>query len=232
MALPKQVLPIYNLKVPSTGKTVTFRQFTVREEKAMVQAQQSEDMDVITNAVSEIILACVPSIKNINELSLFDIEYIITKIRAKSVGETVELNMICDVDEDHERTPVSIDIDKLEVKFPKGHTNNIKLYDDVGVVMRYPSLKDIKKLQEVDGLETILSCIDHIYTSEEMFEAKDQTREELLSFLNSLTLPQIEKIESSFFRTMPTYTCELEYKCKECGHMHNKVIKGLANFFA
>lgn len=232
MSLPKQTLPIYSLKIPSSGKTVNFRQFTVKEEKAMIQAQESEDIKVITNAVTEIILACVPSLKSLDELALFDIEYIITKIRAKSIGESVDLMMLCDVDSEHKRTPVSIDIDRIEVTFPEGHSKTIPLYNDVGVVMRYPSLKDLNKVETLDGLSTIVSCIDHIYTAEEIFDAKDQSREELVDFVNSLTLPQIEKIEKTFFNTMPVYKYDIHFKCIDCGHEHTKVVKGLANFFA
>lgn len=231
MTLPKQVLPIFTLKIPSTGKTVKFRQFTVREEKTMIQAQESEDIEVITNAVKEIILACVPDIKDINELALFDVEYIITKIRAKSVGEHVDLNMICDVDENHKRTPVVIDVEKIEVTFPENHSKKIDLYDDVGIVMKYPTLKHLKNMETFSGMDAIVSCVDYIYTADEMFHSEDHGKEELIEFLNSLTVSQIEKIETKFFDTMPAYKYDMKYMCVECGHVHEKTIKGLANFF-
>lgn len=231
MALPKPALPIFNLKVPSTGKTVKYRQFTVREEKAMIQAQQSEDLEIILNAVKEIISACVTGIDDVDELALFDIEYLITKIRAKSVGEKIELRLLCDIDETHTPTPVLVDVDRIEVKFPEGHTKTIPLYDDVGVVMKYPNIKTAQNIGNLDGLDLIVSTIDYIYTADEVFHSKDSTKEELLEFLNNLTITQIEKIEQSFLKTMPTYTHTLTYKCKDCGYEHQKTIKGLASFF-
>lgn len=232
MSLPKQTLPIYSLKIPSSGKTVRFRQFTVREEKAMIQAKESEDMDVILNAVKEVITTCVPEITNIDELALFDIEYIITKIRAKSVGESIELNMLCDIDDSHARIPYAIDLEKLEVTFDPSHSKDIKLYEDVGVVMRYPSHKDIKFFETLTGVELIALFIDYVYNTEEIFYAKDQSKQELLDFLHGLTLKQIQNIENKFFKTMPVYKYDMKYTCKECGHEHYKVIKGLASFFA
>lgn len=232
MSLPKQVLPIYTLKVPSTGKTVKFRQFTVKEEKAMILAKESEDVEVITNAVVEVIKSCVTGIEDVNALALFDIEYIITRLRAKSVSERIDLKMLCDVDEEHEKIPVMIDIEKIEVKFPEGHSKEIPLYDDVGIVMKYPSIGLMSSIGKMDGLELMLECIDYIYTKEEVYHAKDSTKEELLEFLNNLTQKQLDKIQETFFDKMPTYSHEVQYKCRECGHEHVKTIRGLASFFA
>lgn len=232
MSLPKQTLPIYTAVIPSTKKKVKFRQFTVKEEKILAQAQQSEDLDVITNAIKEVVFSCVEGLKDIDELALFDIEYLMTKIRAKSVGEYIDLSMECEANPEHRRIPLRINLDTIEVKFHPEHTNKIELYDDVGVVMRYPSLKDLKTFDEVDGIDAIINCIDYIYTAEEMYSAKDQTKDELVDFLNSLTTKQISKIEENFLNTIPTFEQEINYVCSECGHEHKKILKGLANFFA
>lgn len=232
MSLPKQVLPIFSLVIPSSGKRVNYRPFTVREEKMLAQAQQSDDIHVITNALKEVIKACVKDVGDVDTLALFDIEYIITKIRAKSVGEYLDLSMPCDADENHQRIPVRINLDQIEVTIPEGHSKNIHLFDDVGVIMKYPSLKDLENFEKADGLEAIMACMDQIYTQDEMFEVKDQTKEEILEFLESLTEKQIQKIEEQFFKTMPVFKYEMDYVCSECGHKHHKVIKGLSNFFA
>lgn len=231
MSLPKQVLPIFSLVIPSTKQKINFRPFTVREEKVLAQAQLSEDINVISNSIKEIIKNCCEGIKNVDELALFDVEYIITKIRSKSSGEYIDLKMPCDIDSSHERTPVRINLETLEVHFPEGHETKILLFEDVGVQMKYPTLSDLEKFEEASGLDAIILCTDSIFTSEEIFYAKEQTKEELEEFYNNLTKQQIEKIEDKFFKRMPRFEYNLEYECITCGHKHKKLIKGLSNFF-
>lgn len=231
MGLPKQEHAIYNLRIPSTGKTVKFRGFTVKEEKILALAQQTKDDETIINAIKNVITACIEGKLDVNSLALFDIEYIITQIRAKSVGEVIQLLMPCKTDPTHEKTPVAIDISKIEVKFPPGHNKKIPLFGNVGVVMRYPTIGELTKFEEADGLSAVLMCIDYIYTDTEMMYAKDQTHEELIEFLEGLSKNQFNKIENDFFKTMPTYNYEFEYTCAACGTVHKKVIKGLSNFF-
>lgn len=232
MSLPKPVLPIFSLVIPSTKKRVNYRPFTVREEKMLAQAQQSDDIHVISNAIKEVIKNCIKDIGNIDELALFDIEYIIAKIRAKSVGEYLDLSMPCDIDPSHERTLVRVNLDKIEVEIPENHTKNILLFDDVGVIMKYPSIEDLEKFEEVDTIGAIKLCMEQIYTNEEVFYVKEQTDKELIDFIESLTEQQVLKIQNQFFDTMPVYQHKLEYKCPTCGHEHKKLIKGLSNFFA
>lgn len=230
MSLPKQSLPIFNLTVPSTGKKVTYRQFTIREEKVMAQAKESDDLSVIKNAVIEVIKLCVPGIA-VDELSLFDVEYIVTKIRSKSVGERIDLNMLCDIDAAHRPIPARIDLEKAEVKFPEGHKKKIELFDGTGVVMRYPTISDLDAIEDMDLIDAVIMCIDYIYTADEIFYAKEQTKEELRDYIESLTEEQFEKIDDIFFRRMPVFEYELKYTCSDCGHEHKKLIKGLASFF-
>jgi hypothetical protein len=230
MSLPKQILPIFNMVVPSTKKKVTYRQFTVREEKMLVQAQQSEDIAVIANAAKEIIRTCVTGVKP-EELALFDVEYIMTKIRAKSVGEKIDLTLKCEKDESHHPIPARVELDKIEVKFPDGHTKNIELYAGNGVVMRYPTIDSLIEFEEMDGMEAIATCIESVYTPEEVFYTKDQSKQEVMDFLESLTKEQVDKIDDLFFKRMPVYEYVLEYKCSDCGHEHKKIVKGLSNFF-
>jgi hypothetical protein len=154
-----------------------------------------------------------------------------TRIRSKSVGEIIDLTMPCDADVTHPRIPVRIYLENIEVHFPENHSKKIDLYDDVGVMMKYPSIKDLSLFDNVTGVDAIISCLDYIYTAEEIFLANEQTREELNEFFEGLTKKQIEKIDETFFQNMPVFKHEIEYTCAECGHKHSKTIRGLSNFF-
>jgi hypothetical protein len=122
-------------------------------------------------------------------------------------------------------------LENIEVHFPENHSKKIDLYDDVGVMMKYPSIKDLSLFDNVTGVDAIISCLDYIYTAEEIFLANEQTREELNEFFEGLTKKQIEKIDETFFQNMPVFKHEIEYTCAECGHKHSKTIRGLSNFF-
>lgn len=231
MALPKQQLAIFQTTIPSTGQKIKFRGFTVKEEKALLLAQETDDPQVTISAIEEVLSACIQDEVDLKELAHFDIEFLITLIRAKSVGEIIELSLACDVDPNHKRIPALIDISKITVNIPKEHKKVINLYDDVGVTMRYPTAHEIAKFKEITGHDAVVMCIENIFTDDEVFDAKDQTPEELSEFVDGLTKKQLKKIEDEFFRTMPTYEYDLEYKCMDCGHVHRKVIKGLSSFF-
>lgn len=228
--IPRPTLPIFPITIPSTGKKTTFRQFTVREEKMLMQAQESEDMMVIVNAIREVIAACVTDI-DLDQLALFDVEYIITKIRSKSTSEVVELSLKCDADSNHPRIPVHLDLEKAEVIFPEGHTRTIELYDGCGVIMRYPTVEDLARLEGLDRVGTVALLIDSVYTQDEVYRASETTFEEVIDYTNSLTDAQLTKIKREFLDTMPRFEYTLEYKCFQCGHEHKRVVKGLANFF-
>jgi hypothetical protein len=231
MALPKPQLPTYTTTIPSTKRKIKFRGFTVREEKILLIAQESEDVEEIMAAARNIITACVLDPIDYDSLATFDVEYLMTHIRAKSVGEVVHLTMPCDADPSHKRTPIVIDISKIEVKYPEGHETTIALYDDVGVKMKYPTINSLYAVDGAAGTDIIASCIDSIFTGDEVFAAGDQTPEEIQDFLESLTKQQLQLIEHKFFKLMPRYEYEFRYKCVECGRDHYKVIKGLSNFF-
>jgi hypothetical protein len=231
MPLPKQQLPVFSAVIPSTKQKIKFRGFTVKEEKSLLLAQETDNIETILSTTKEVLSQCIDTDIDVNKLASFDIEYLMTQIRAKSVGEVIELSMPCDVNEDHRRTPVHVDVSKIEVKFPANHKTKIELYEGVGVVMKYPTVDNLVAFDNADGLESAAMCIDSIYTEDEVFDSKDQTKEEIIEFLESLTKKQFEKIENEFFKTMPVYEYEFDYKCSDCGHVHKKVIRGLANFF-
>lgn len=240
MALPIQTTPTFNLVIPSTEKKVRFRPFLVKEEKALLIAQQSEDASIMIDTLKDIIRGCIIDDIDVERLATFDIEYIFTQIRGKSVGETVELLVGCDEDHgeqnDKARVKIVIDLSTIEVEKSKDHTNKIVLFGDVGVVMKYPNIDIIRrfdKLQagDVDSIfEIIADSIDLIYQGDEIFYAADTPRDEILQFLNNLTNDQFKSIQQ-FFQTMPRIRKEIDYKCPLCGKEHHKVLEGLQSFF-
>jgi hypothetical protein len=240
MALPINASPTYTLTIPSLKKEVKYRQFLVKEEKALLMAQQSEDPQVMVDTLKTVINACVTGDYRVDDLALFDLEYIFTQLRAKSVGETVDLIFACDEDHgsDNERAKVKIsfDISKLEIDINPEHQKNIPLFNEVGVVMTYPNFKSMRELQNVktenldEIFKVVANCVDYIYDGEKIYHAKDQTKEEILEFLNNLTSDQFKNVQK-FFETMPRLRKEVDYNCPVCGKSHHKVLEGLQSFF-
>lgn len=229
--LPKQQYQFFTAVIPSTKQKIHFRGFTVREEKQLLLAQESEDIDTITEAINAILEGCIKEDISIDSLASFDLEYLLVQIRAKSVGEMVTLKMPCEIDEKHTPTLVPIDLTKIEVQYHPDHQLNIPLYEDVGVTMKYPTLGELAKLDTVSGIEAITLCMENIYTNDEVFVISEQTPEEITEFIEGLTKEQITKIENLFFKTMPTFQYEFTYTCKDCGHTHTRIIRGLESFF-
>ena len=237
MALPMANTPRYKLTIPSTGKSVTYRPFLIKEEKALLIAQQSEDPETMITTLKSVIESCIVDPIKSSDLAIFDIEYIFTQLRSKSVGEIVSLILKCDTCEDP-KASVSYDIDltKLKVNIPEEHSKTIPLFGDVGVIMKYPSLNLLKELENLNGSDTeaifsiIISCIDCVYDSDQMFSAKDHKPEEIRQFVDNLTQEQFIKLQN-FFVTMPKLEQKLNYKCPVCAKEHDKIIRGLDSFF-
>lgn len=236
MALPMNTTPLYHMSIPSSGETVNFRPFLVKEEKALLLAQQSDDVDVMINTLKEIIGSCVKERVDINKLAIFDIEYMFTQIRAKSAGETVELIFTCaHCDQELNKVKMNIDLTKIPIVKDPNHSNNIPLFGDVGVVMHYPTVSTFRKadgqLEDINSImEVVIDCIDYVYSGDEIFYAKEQTREELNDFVNNLTREQFDKIEN-FFVTIPQYKQDIEFDCPACGTHNKTVLEGTASFF-
>ncbi len=238
MALPMMNTPTYNMVVPSSGVSVKFRPFLVKEEKALLIAQQSEDLMVMVDTLKSVVKTCVLDTIDANKLATFDLEYMFTQIRAKSVGEVIELIFPCDIDhgEDNEkaRVKVSIDLTTIQVEKQDNHTNKIDLFGDVGVVMKYPTIDVMRKLDDTDSIDNIFDVVamsvDYIYQGEEIFYAKEQKHEEMLQFLNNLTSEQFVKIQN-FFDTMPRIKKQIEYTCPVCQKQHKKMLEGMQSFF-
>lgn len=235
MALPILSTPIYELNIPSSKETIKFRPFLVKEEKALMIAQQSENTSTMLNTIKEIIKGCTFNKVDVEKLATFDIEYIFLNLRAKSVGEISELTFSCkNCNDEKAKVKVNIDLTKLNVKFDEKHMKNIELFNDVGIIMRYPSLQTTKKIQDSNNVENIfdliISCIESIYDKDSVYSAVDQSKEELSEFINNLTQQQFQKIQE-FFETMPKLEHEIQFDCPVCGFHHTHTLKGLENFF-
>lgn len=240
MPLPKINTPTYELVLPSTGKKIKYRPFLVREEKILIMAMESEDMNEITNAIVQILSDCIISNDvKVESLATFDIEYLFLNVRAKSVGETVEVNVTCP-DDGETQVEMSIDIDTIKVQKTKGHTNIIKLDDDLSMKLRYPSLEQFveNNFETADGtsevgqsLSMITSCVEMIYNSEESWEASDYSKKELDEFIEQLNTKQFKEIEK-FFTTMPKLSHTIVVKNPKTKVESEVVLEGLASFFS
>ena len=240
MALPMNSTPVYNLVIPSTKKSVTYRPFLVKDQKALLVAQQSADQRVMIDTLKEVIKSCITEQIDISKLAIFDIEYIFTQLRSKSVGETVDIILSCDEDHgsDNEKAKINhtVDLSQVGVQEKEGHTNKISLFGDVGVCMKYPNIDDIKKIQTDGDVSTddtfklVASSIDYIYDADQVYYSKDQTETELMDFINNLTSEQFGKIQN-FFDTMPKMSHTINYSCPVCNKAHKIVLEGMESFF-
>lgn len=235
-ALPMYKHPVYTTTLPSTGKQVKYRPFLVKDEKNLLLAQQSEEemnmIDTLKNVIGDCIL---DKDFDVEELPIFDLEFMFTQLRIKSVGETVELIFTCKEPSCKDKTKISFNIDPVLVK-PEGHTNKIDLFDDVGVVMKYPNaslLKEISKMdiQNPDDIVGIVvKSIDYIYDAESVYPAKEQTQEQLVKFVEGLPRTPTEKIKK-FFETTPRLQQKVEYECPKCGTHNEYMVEGIESFF-
>ena len=238
MPLPKVSTPTYELELPSTGQTIEYRPFLVREEKLLVLSLESEDMKEITKAIKTVIKSCIKT-KNIKVESLptFDIEYLFLNIRGKSVGEQVEVKITAP---DDGETPidVTINIDDIKVKKNDKHTNKIKIDDNLIMEMKYPSLDqfiksnfDFSEGNNIDqSFDMIADCVDKIYNQEEVWSTADVTKKEVVEFLEQLNTMKFKEIEH-FFDTMPRLSHEVKVKNPKTKVESTVVLEGLASFF-
>ena len=239
MPLPKISTPTYELEIPSTKKKIRYRPFLVKEEKILIIAMESQSDSQIANAVKDVLSSCVLTKDvEIENLSTFDIEYLFLNIRGKSVGEELEVNIICP-DDKETTVKTTIYLDDIKCIKSEGHTNQIKLDDNIMMEMKYPSLNEFiknnfdfdEKNQMEQSFELIGSCVDKIYTKEESYAASDCTKKEMNDFLESMNSSQFKKIEE-FFTTMPKLSHTIEVTNPKTKKKSEVVLEGLASFFA
>lgn len=237
MALPKIGYPTFELELPSTGKTVKYRPFIVKEEKVLLLALESEEEGQIREAVKNLIKNCVLSRIKVDELPSFDLEYLFLRIRAASVGEVVTMNVVCK-DDNETQVEVSIDLNTVEVFKPEGHTNKIMISDTMGILMKYPSMdrfidaeflnKDIKT-EEV--FEFIADSIDQVFDESEVWDSSTTSRKEMVEWVETLTNKQFEDIQK-FYETMPKLQHKFTAVNPKTGVESDYMIEGMQNFFA
>jgi hypothetical protein len=239
MPLPKISTPTYELELPSTGQTIKYRPFLVKEEKLLVIALESEDTKQITSAIKNVIKNCIETkgVK-VETLPTFDIEYLFLNIRGKSVGEEIEVNIICP-DDGETQVPVKINVDDIKVQKNPDHNKQIKLDDSIMMEMKYPSLEqfiksnfDLSSDSTMDqSFELISSCIDKIYTEDEVWSTSDVTKKELIDFLDQMNSSQFKEIEK-FFETMPKLSHKIKVKNPVTEVESEVTLEGLSSFFA
>ena len=238
MPLPKIATPTYELELPSSGETIKYRPFLVKEEKLLVIALESEDNKQITNAIKAVIKGCIltKGIK-VETLPTFDIEFLFLNIRGKSVGEELEVNVYCP-DDGETQVPVTINLDDIQIQRTEDHTNKIKIDETVMMEMKYPSLDefiknnfDFNEKNAMDqSFDLIASCIGKIYTEDEVWSTADCTKKEVKDFLESMNSSQFKDIEK-FFETMPKLSHTVKVKNPVTDVESDVTLEGLASFF-
>ena len=231
MPLPDIATPTYTLTVPSTKKKVKYRPFLVKEQKVLIIALENEDQEQILDAIKTIIQNCLITKTKVEDLALFDIEYLFLQIRARSIGEELEVKVTC---EDDMETTVDVKflVNDIKVNFPKGHTNIIKLTDEITVEMKYPDLEYFAKInfgeKEPDPYDLMAKCIKRVYVGEEDYSSF--TIEESKAWVESLTSSQFDTIQQ-FFETIPTLKHVLKVKNPKTKVVNEVVLEGLSDFF-
>lgn len=241
--LPKIDVPIYDLTLPSNGKKVKFRPFLVKEEKLFLMAAESNDVKTVINTIKQVLQNCCLTDIDIDKLPIFDIEYFFMNLRARSVGEIVELNYRCmnevekeDGKKDQCKGVEKFQINLLEITPTKNenHKNKIQVTDKLGICMKYPSFDLFEsfdsELNNENIVDLVINCIDYIYDEKEIYYAKDTAKEEMVEFVDSLPRKTLDELRN-FFETMPKMSKKLNFSCKKCGHAEDIDIEGVQNFF-
>lgn len=241
MPLPKISTPTYDLVLPSTGKTIKYRPFLVKEEKILILALESQSTKEITNAIKQVLKDCILSkgIK-VEELPTFDIEYIFLNVRGKSVGESLDLIITCG-DDGETQVPITVFIDQIKVEEDPEHKRDIQLDTDLVLRMKYPSLDQFIKTNfdfssnqsssSIDrSFDIIASCIDVIFNAEESWSAADSTKKELTDWIETLNSNQFKEIEK-FFDTMPRLSHTVKVTNPKTKIESEVTLEGLTSFF-
>ena len=241
--LPKLEVPMYEVKLPLMKKTFRFRPFLVKEEKLLLMAMESNEEDTIFNSIKQIVNNCCIDELDVDLMPITDLEFFFLNLRARSIGEMVELkykcnNMVKD-SEGNEKTcgnsvPFQVNILDIKPNFPEGHSDKLEFNEKMGVVMKYPNFelfKSIKGNSEVERLiHMIINCIDFIYDENNIYYAKDTSLEEITEFIDNLPREYFVKIQK-FFETMPKIEHTLDFKCSKCGYHEDLKVEGMQNFF-
>lgn len=227
MALPTLSVPTFDVEIYSTKQKVKMRPFLVKEEKLLILAAESNQRADMIRAMQEVINSCSSGNIDAEKLPFFDLQNIFIKLRSQSIGKESEFNLICG--ECGHKTPTTLDLENIDLRTSPNHTNKIMLTDDIGVVMKYPTAEVlINENQPVFDL--VVSCVDKVFTTDEIHDAADQSYEEICEFIDGLTSDQFDKIVE-FFETAPKILHTIEYTCPSCQTENTVVVDGVENFF-
>lgn len=235
MALPQlNTSPSYSTKVPSTGETIHYRPYLVKEEKVLMIAFETGDQKQALRAIVDTLKACIVEEVDLVNLCTFDIEYLFTQIRSKSVGETADITLPCS--ECESRTEVNISLQDINIDV--GSTENvIELTDNISIEMRYPAYRQVMNLDVENSNETELgftmlsSCITAILTEEERVDTSEVPQKEVMAFIEQMTTDQFKKV-SEFLQNIPTLNQEVRFTCSSCGHENQTRLKGINDFLS
>ena len=241
--LPKIDVPIYSINLVSTGKPVRFRPFLVKEQKLFLMASESDDVKETLSTIRQVLKNCILDDIDVDTLPTFDLEYLFMNLRARSVEEVVNLRYKCNntpKDENGEEKKctgvVEFDLNLLEIQPTKNpeHKNKIQITEKLGVCLKYPTFEMIQKYENMSESEIMIrvlaDCIDYLYDENQIYYAKDSTKEELEDFIDNLQQKDLEKIKD-FFDTMPEIKKDVHFKCPKCSYEEDIMIKGLQSFF-
>jgi len=236
MALPIIETPKYTTKIPSTGKNIQYRPYLVKEEKILMIAMESDDQIQIMQAIKDVVKSCTFEKVDPDKLCTFDLEYLFLKLRAKSVGEISKVGLRCEKCE--KPTNVDINLEEIKIDTENVPSNKIKLTDSIGVIMNWPKVKLLDRIQNTTGANVndmmgiVVSCIESIYDDKKVYPADEQTPEDLIKFIDSLNQVQFGKIQK-FIEDMPKLEHTVNFMCsnKECNHQNSLVISGMSSFF-
>ena len=232
MALPRIDTPTYQLTIPSTQQKIDFRPFLVKEQKIIMMAQESQDEKQMVRAMSDLVTSCTFNKFDVNKLPIFDVEYMFLKIRGKSIGETVELNLMCP-DDGETQVPTKINLEEIEVSMTVGHSNMIDITDNIKLQLRYPIYSDATQvggLDQSDGVFKLLTrCIDKIIYGDQEYNRVDITDKEIEEFIDQLNTDQFNNIVE-FFNTMPKLRHVVQITNPKTKVKSEVVLEGLQNF--
>ena len=233
MALPKLKTLTYELELPSNGEKIKYRPFLVKEQKHLMIAQESEDTKLIENAFADIISDCTFGEVDPYKMPLFDVEYVFLRLRGKSVGEKIKINVLCP-DDEKTRVDVEIDLETVDVQMQDDHTNIVKVTDDISVIMKYPCLADMDGFDASGKVQSLFDmmkrCVHEIHDGKDVYPRIDISEKELDEFIESMSTEQFENL-SAFFETMPKLQHVVEVKNPKTKKKGEVLIEGLQSFF-
>jgi|TARA_B100000965_G_scaffold312384_1_gene272194 hypothetical protein len=236
MALPKVVLPTYELELPSNGKKIKYRPFVVKEEKLLLLALETNDEKEIEKAVKNLLKGCITSRIKLEDLPIFDLEYIFLNIRAVSVGDVVEMKVVCK-DDNTTEVPYNLNLTEVKVTKPPKYDPKIMLSDDMGVIMKHAGWSEfitgsvMGAAPTADGIvELVAGCVDQIFDKEDVYDSSTTSKKEFNEFIEGLTNSQFEQLQE-FFASSPRMEHKFTVKNPNTGKTSEFVIMGLANFF-